>query len=77
MRCLQSPDGIQRPLVDCDAAGFPTGILREEAMQAVTSLIPEPSAAERRAALAAACAAALAAGVTAVGDMGRWPFAGE
>ncbi|KAG2447703.1 hypothetical protein HYH02_007163 [Chlamydomonas schloesseri] len=69
------PDG---GTIDRDpATGEPTGILRERAMQLVAAVIPEPSVATRRAALAAAAALALSRGVTSVVDMGRYPFSDE
>ncbi|EFJ44615.1 hypothetical protein VOLCADRAFT_94988 [Volvox carteri f. nagariensis] len=60
-------------LIDRDpATGRPTGLLRERAMALVESLLPAPSPAERRTALAAASRLALSRGVTCVGDMGRY-----
>jgi len=44
-------------------------------MALITAHIPEPSVAERRAALAAAGAHLLSKGITTVGDMGRALFA--
>jgi predicted amidohydrolase YtcJ len=52
------------------------GLVREAGLLATARASPTPALAARRAALAAACRHALARGVTAVGDMGRAPFAG-
>ncbi len=52
--------------IDRDAAGEPTGILRERAMGLVSRFIPKPSAKELEPALRAAVGRALAAGVTGV-----------
>ena len=48
------------------ATGEPTGILREQAMELVTRLIPEPSHEQSLAALRLACRQAAAAGLTSV-----------
>ena len=56
-------------------SGRPTGILREGATRLVSRLAPPPSVEQRRAAAKAAARHLLARGVTAVGDMGRAPFA--
>ncbi|GIL61849.1 hypothetical protein Vafri_16260, partial [Volvox africanus] len=52
--------------------GRPTGLLRERAMSWVEAVIPPPTVAERRAALAAASRHALSRGVTSLTDMGRY-----
>lgn len=69
-------DTRSRVLIDCDSEDRPTGVLRESAMPLVLQLIPEPSVAERQAALSRASQYALSRGVTTVIDMGRSPFAG-
>ncbi|HEY3270860.1 MAG TPA: amidohydrolase [Geothrix sp.] len=53
-----------------DAAGRPTGILLDAAVQLVEKLIPEPSSAELEARLKAGLTALRADGFTAVADMG-------
>ena len=58
--------------IDRDAAGEPTGILRESAKALVTKLIPPPSSEERRKADELAIADALAHGVTSVQDFSDW-----
>ena len=59
--------------IDLDAAGNPTGILREDAARAlVTAHIPPPDAATRRRALQLAIDDALAHGVTSVQDFSDW-----
>ena len=59
--------------IDRDAAGLPTGILRETAAtNLVFSKIPPPSSEERRRALEVAMADALAHGVTSVQDFSDW-----
>ena len=55
-----------------DAAGEPTGVLKDEAQSLVYAVLPEPSEAELDRALDAAVAHALERGVTMVGDMGTW-----
>jgi hypothetical protein len=55
--------------IDRDAAGDPSGVLREAAMDAVAWLVPEPDAAELDGALAEATRAAHALGLTGVHDM--------
>jgi predicted amidohydrolase YtcJ len=69
--------GIDRATVDPtggrierDAAGNPTGVLVDKAMDLVDGFIPPPSDAERRAALKAALAHMNSVGLTAVGDAG-------
>lgn len=52
--------------IDRDAAGEPTGVLREEAMELVRTVIPEPTPSEQREALAAAAREALQLGITGV-----------
>ncbi|GLI65679.1 hypothetical protein VaNZ11_009286, partial [Volvox africanus] len=60
-------------IIDRDGdTGRPTGLLRERAMSCVEAVIPTPSVAERRAALAAASSHALSRGVTTLVDMGRY-----
>ncbi|KAG2492348.1 hypothetical protein HYH03_009296 [Edaphochlamys debaryana] len=61
-------------VIDRDDRGEPTGIVREKAMQLLASAIPEPSAAARAAALAAASRLALSRGITTMVDLGRYPF---
>lgn len=58
--------------IDRDAAGKPTGILRESAKALVTKLIPPPSEEERRKADELAVSDALAHGVTSVQDFSDW-----
>ncbi|RMH41522.1 MAG: amidohydrolase [Deltaproteobacteria bacterium] len=53
-----------------DAAGEPTGVLVDAAMDLIEAKIPEPSAAERRRRIAAAARVAVAAGLTGVHEMG-------
>lgn len=53
-----------------DASGQPTGILLDNAMELVRSLIPPPGDAERRDAYRAAVARCLATGMTGMHDMG-------
>lgn len=67
------PDGGK---IDRDAAGEPTGVLRELAMGLVGRFIPKPSAKELEPALRAAVGRALAAGVTGVhsDDCGAFGF---
>ena len=55
-----------------DAAGEPTGVLKDEAMSLVTRLIPESSTADRDQAFRRAQAHAIANGLTMVHDMGGW-----
>jgi len=54
--------------IERDAAGNPTGVLVDKAMDLVDGFIPPPSVAERRAALKAALAHMNSVGLTAVGD---------
>lgn len=56
-----------------DAAGEPTGVLKDEAMALVFRVIPAASAAEREEAFRRAQDHALSRGVTMVHDMGAWP----
>ncbi len=56
--------------IERDANGNPSGVLVDKAMALVDKVIPEPNAAERRAALSAAIAQLNAVGLTAVGDAG-------
>jgi len=58
--------------IDLDAAGEPTGILRESAQGLVEKIIPPPSNAERRSGDELAIADALAHGVTSVQDFSDW-----
>jgi len=53
-----------------DAAGAPTGVLVDNAMDLVESKIPAPSAAARRAAIQAAAKLAVSVGLTGVHEMG-------
>jgi hypothetical protein len=55
-----------------DANGRATGILKDEAMTLVFSVIPSPTAAQYDRALEAAARHAVARGVTMVTDMGSW-----
>ncbi len=55
-----------------DAGGRPTGILKDEAMSQVFSVIPAPTPPQSDRALAAAVEHAVARGVTMVTDMGSW-----
>ena len=55
-------------LIDRDAAGNPTGILREQAVGLVTRLVPPPTPAELQAALLAAQTELHRLGITAVHD---------
>jgi predicted amidohydrolase YtcJ len=56
--------------IERDAAGNPTGVLVDKAMDLIDGFIPPPSVAERRAALKAALAHMNSVGLTAVGDAG-------
>ncbi len=56
--------------IERDANGNPSGVLVDKAMELVDKVIPEPNAAERRAALSAALAHLNAVGLTGVGDAG-------
>ena len=56
--------------IERDAAGNPTGVLVDKAMDLIEGFIPPPSVAERRAALKAALAHMNSVGLTAVGDAG-------
>ncbi len=58
--------------IDRNSNGLPNGILRERARQAVTSVIPEPTHEQRRAAMEAALAEAARWGVTSVQDNSAW-----
>jgi predicted amidohydrolase YtcJ len=59
--------------IDLDAAGEPTGIIREDAARAlITAHIPKPDAATRRKALQLSIDDALAHGVTSVQDFSDW-----
>jgi predicted amidohydrolase YtcJ len=58
--------------IDRDAAGEPTGILRDTAMQAYAARIPPPAHADRRRALELATADAVREGVTSVQDYSSW-----
>jgi predicted amidohydrolase YtcJ len=55
-----------------DAAGRPTGVLKDEAQALVLRAIPEPSDDELDRALAAAARHAVERGVTMIADMGTW-----
>jgi predicted amidohydrolase YtcJ len=61
-------------VIDRDASGEPTGVLKETAQELVTAAIPRPSVAEAKAALAAASRRFVAEGLTSVQDAltGRW-----
>jgi predicted amidohydrolase YtcJ len=56
--------------IERDAAGNPTGVLVDKAMDLVERIIPPPNDAERRAALRAALAHMNSVGLTSVGDAG-------
>ncbi|TWT46907.1 amidohydrolase [Botrimarina hoheduenensis] len=56
--------------IERDAAGMPTGLLRDNAMAFVDAVVPEPTPRERLAALAAATDYLHACGVTSVVHMG-------
>ena len=56
--------------IERDAAGNPTGVLVDKAMDLVDQSVPQPSDAERRAALKGALAHMNSVGLTAVGDAG-------
>lgn len=58
--------------IDLDAAGEPTGILRESAQDLVGKVIPPPSMEERRKGDELAIADALSHGVTSVQDFSDW-----
>jgi len=58
--------------IDLDAAGEPTGILRESAQGLVYKIIPPPTHAERRKGDELAIADALSHGVTSVQDFSEW-----
>ncbi len=58
--------------IDLDAAGEPTGILRESAKELVSKLIPPPSHEERRKGDELSIADAVAHGVTSVQDFSDW-----
>lgn len=53
-----------------DAAGEPTGVLVDRAMDLVVAKLPEPSEAEYEEAILSACAAFARVGLTSVGDAG-------
>jgi predicted amidohydrolase YtcJ len=65
----KDPDGGQ---IDRDISGQPTGILRESARDAVTAVIPLPTAQERRHAIESALKDIAQAGVTSVQDNSLW-----
>jgi len=58
--------------IDLDAAGEPTGILRESAQELVKRIIPPPSQDERRRGLELAIANAVAYGITSAQDFSDW-----
>jgi hypothetical protein len=58
--------------IDLDAAGQPTGILRESAQELVSKVIPRPSHDERLRGLELAIADALAHGLTSLQDFSDW-----
>jgi predicted amidohydrolase YtcJ len=58
--------------IDLDAAGEPTGILRESAKELVYKVIPPPTHDQRRKALELAIEDALSHGVTSVQDFSDW-----
>jgi predicted amidohydrolase YtcJ len=59
-------------VIDRDASGEPTGMLREDAMGLVERMRPAPDAAARKAALVAAVRSALAYGITTVHTQDAW-----
>jgi predicted amidohydrolase YtcJ len=66
-----TPD-VQGGEIVRDAAGDPTGILKDNAMALVERVVPEPRDAQLDRMLAAAMARVAANGVTSVHDMGGW-----
>jgi predicted amidohydrolase YtcJ len=58
--------------IERDAAGEPTGILRDNAMELVARVVPEPAPPMTDRALDAAMAHVAAQGVTSVHNMGSW-----
>jgi hypothetical protein len=66
-----SPDPAGGEIVR-DATGRPTGVFKDEAMNLIYAAVPDPTDAERDAALGAAMRHAAARGVTGVHDMGDW-----
>jgi len=58
--------------IDRDAKGEPTGILREQARDAVDKVIPPPSPAKRREAIQLALADAARYGLTSIQDYSQW-----
>ncbi|RIK88181.1 MAG: amidohydrolase [Planctomycetota bacterium] len=56
-----------------DAAGRPTGVLKDNAMSLVDRVVPEPTLGERLSATVAAMDYLAARGITAVHHMGSWP----
>jgi predicted amidohydrolase YtcJ len=56
-----------------DEQGEPTGLFRDRAKELITNCIPAPSEAERVEAIAAACRAYNAAGITGVAEPGLYP----
>ncbi len=58
--------------IDLDAAGEPTGILRESAQDLVDKVVPPPTHDERRRGLELAIADAVSHGVTTVQDFSDW-----
>lgn len=69
-RDTRDPDG---GTIVRDADGEPTGVLKDNAMDLVGAVMPEPGEAELDEAVAKAMAHAVARGVTQVHDMGQWP----
>jgi predicted amidohydrolase YtcJ len=67
-----TPDPPGGTIVRDPRTGEPTGVLKDEAMQLVYGLVPEPTDAERDEALLRAQRHALERGVTMVHDMGSW-----
>lgn len=62
------PGGV----IDRDETGAPTGILRDQAMRLVESVVPPPDSGARQAAVDRAAALAFSLGVTCVNDMCTW-----
>lgn len=67
-----TPDPEGGTIVRDPRTGEPTGVLRDNAMDLVSSVIPDPTEAELDEAFARAQAHALSLGLTFVNDMGAW-----
>jgi predicted amidohydrolase YtcJ len=64
--------GVDGGTIVCDAAGEPTGVLKDNAMELMSAAIPGPSLAMRLSALDRAMTYLAARGVTSVHHMGQW-----